>query len=140
MLAFTRDLARLGGLAPSGLKVRFDALIASAQERLGDEYAKARVPMLPLVIGNQAAARVILAHTVALVALSLLIAWFGLGWIYLTAALLGGGFFIYRSIQLVAAPGPEAAMRNFHASLVQLSLLLLGAVIDGWLSSSAASG
>lgn len=108
--------------------------------RLGDEYAKARVPMLPLVIGNQAAARVILAHTVALVALSLLIAWFGLGWIYLTAALLGGGFFIYRSIQLVAAPGPEAAMRNFHASLVQLSLLLLGAIIDGWLSSSAASG
>ncbi len=107
--------------------------------RLNDEYAEARVPMLPIVIGDAAASRVILVHTVALVGLSLLIAGFGLGWIYLAAAALGGAFFIYRSVQLVRAPGPEAARRNFHASLVQLSLLLSGAVAEGWLTGSAAT-
>ena len=105
--------------------------------RLNDEYAEARVPMLPIVIGDAAVARVILAHTVALVGLSLVIAGVGLGWIYLAAAAVGGAFFIYRGVQLVLAPGPEAAARNFHASLVQLGLLLIGALAEGWLTGSA---
>jgi protoheme IX farnesyltransferase len=68
--------------------------------RLNEEYARARVPMLPVVIGSA----------------------------YLAAAAAGGGYFVYRSVQLVRRPGPEAAARNFHASLVQLGLLLIGAL------------
>ncbi len=101
---------------------------------LHDEYAAARVPMLPVVIGDAAAAWVILAHTVVLVLASLVPVAFGLGTVYLVAAVVGGGLFVHRSVQLVRDPGPRAAMANFRASLVQLGLLLAGTMADTWLA------
>ena len=97
---------------------------------LRDEYADAVVPMLPVVVGEARAARIILAHTLALSVLSLLPFWFGLGWIYLLCAAGGGAFFLSTSLRLARQPGPAAAWRNFHASLAQLSLLLLGAIFS----------
>ena len=98
-----------------------------------DEYAAAGVPMLPVVVADATAAWIILAHTLALVALSLVPAMFGLGWIYLLGAALGGARFLWTSIGLVRNPSPRMAMRNFHASLIQLTLLLSGAILDAWL-------
>ena len=100
---------------------------------LKDDYAAAGVPMLPVVIGSRAAARVILASTIALVAVSLLPAFAGLGWIYFSAAAAGGLVFIYFSVRLVSQPTRRRAMLNFFASLIQLSLLLAGAMLDRWL-------
>ncbi|MHA1113828.1 MAG: heme o synthase [Alphaproteobacteria bacterium] len=100
---------------------------------LRDEYEAADVPMLPVVMGDVVAARVILAHTVALVALSLVPVAFGLGWLYLGAVAIGGAWFLWKSIALLRDPGPKAAMANFHASLGQLGLLLVGAIADSWL-------
>lgn len=102
---------------------------------LHKDYRRAGVPMLPVVVGDARAARIILAHTVVLVAVSLMPVFYGLGWIYLAAALAGGALFIRRSIDLVRDPGPKAAMVNFHASLVQLGLLLIAAIVDGALAS-----
>ena len=99
---------------------------------LRDEYAGAGVPMLPVVVGEHAAARAILANTIVLVAVSLLPVAFGLGWIYLAGAAVGGGLFIVKSVALLRDPTTKAAMANFRASLVQLSLLLLAAMVDGW--------
>jgi len=98
-----------------------------------EEYAAAGVPMLPVVVRDATAAWIILGHTVLLVALSLLPVMYGLGWIYLTGAVLGGARFLWTSIGLVRDPSPGAAMVNFHASLVQLCLLLAGAILDAWL-------
>jgi protoheme IX farnesyltransferase len=98
---------------------------------LHKDYAAAGVPMLPVVIGDAAAAWVILAHTIALVAVSLLPMAFGMGSIYLLGAIVGGSYFIYRSIELVRSPGPKTAMKNFGASFVQLGLLLVAAIVDG---------
>lgn len=97
------------------------------------DYAAAGVPMLPVVVPAETAARVILMHTVALVALSLLPVAFGLGWIYLAGALIGGVHFVRTSLALVRQPTAAAAMTNFRASLAQLSLLLLAAIVDSWL-------
>ncbi len=102
-----------------------------------DDYAAAGVPMLPVVMGEAAAAWIILGHTVALVALSLLPAAFGLGWIYLLGAASGGALFVVTSLRLVAKPGRERAMANFFASLVQLCLLLAAAMLDAWLLGPA---
>ncbi len=101
---------------------------------LHKDYAAANVPMLPVVIGDSAAAKVILGHTLALVGLSFLPLAYGMGWIYLGSALIGGVFFVERSYQLVRSPGPKAAMANFRASLLQLTVLFLGAIMDVWLS------
>jgi len=102
---------------------------------LHSEYAQAKVPMLPVVVGHAAAAKIILAHTVVLVALSLTPVFFGLGWIYLIGAAAGGYLFVRRSIALVRQPGPRAAMANFKASLLQLGLLLLAAMADAWIGA-----
>ncbi len=99
---------------------------------LRDDYAKAGVPMLPVIVGNATASWAILGHTVALVVLSLLPVYYGLGWFYLLCATAGGLWFVYRSVTLVLQPTAKAAMSNFHASLLQLSLLLLGALADPW--------
>ena len=95
-----------------------------------DDYAQAGVPMLPVVVGEKTAARVILAHTVALVALSLLPFFYGLGWIYLLGAAVGGGYFVQKSIALLRCPNRQTALANFFASLAQLCLLLVAALLD----------
>lgn len=95
-----------------------------------EDYVAAGVPMLPVVVGDQRAARVVLANTLLLVGISILPFFYGMGWIYLAGALAGGGYFIYRNLQMVSRPMPETAMASFFASLVQLTLLLTGAVLD----------
>ena len=97
---------------------------------LKDDYARAGVPMLPVVVGDRMAAWVIFGHTLALVLLSLLPAFYSLGWIYLVSAAAGGAFFLLKSWHLVLSPGRRAAMANFFASLIQLGLLLTGAIAD----------
>ncbi|RZI43301.1 protoheme IX farnesyltransferase [Herbaspirillum sp. HC18] len=99
-----------------------------------DDYAAAKVPMLPVVIGQAAAARVVLANTVALVAASLLPAFLGAGPLYLAGAAIGGMYFLKKSIKLAQQPCRATAMANFHASLLQLTLVLTTAIIDAvWL-------
>jgi protoheme IX farnesyltransferase len=94
------------------------------------DYARAGVPMLPVVIGDHAAARVILVNTVLLVAASLLPAFYGMGGIYLLAAVGGGAWFLYKNLAMVREPAPATAMSCFHASLVQLSVLLTAVIVD----------
>jgi protoheme IX farnesyltransferase len=94
------------------------------------DYAAAGVPMLPVVVGDARAAKFILANTVLLVAASLAPAWYGMGAVYLAGAAIGGAYFLSKNIALVRQPDAITAMRCFHASLVQLSLLLTAAMID----------
>jgi protoheme IX farnesyltransferase len=98
-----------------------------------DDYAKVGVPMLPVVVHEQTAAYIILGHTVLLAGLSLLPVMYGLGWIYFLGAASGGAWFVWTSIALARNPSPKTAMTNFHASLLQLSLLLIAAILDAWL-------
>lgn len=100
---------------------------------LHDDYKAAGVPMLPVVVGDIKAAWIVLAHTIAVAAASIVPAFYGLGWIYLAAALAGGVWFTIRSVQLVRNPCRETAMSNFFASLVQLGLLLAAAIADPWI-------
>ncbi len=95
-----------------------------------DDYAAAKVPMLPVVVGDARAARAILAGAALLVAASLAPALFGMGWLYLAAAVGGGAYLLTTSAKLARAPSRRAAMVNFHASLIQLTVLLVAAIAD----------
>jgi len=97
------------------------------------DYEAVGVPMLPVKVGNATAARVVLGNTLLLAGVSILPFFFGLGWLYLAGALTGGGYFIYRSLLLVQDPSPKNGMRAFFASLVQLMVLLIFAVLDAQL-------
>ncbi len=98
-----------------------------------EQYAAAGVPMLPVVVSPRCAARVILAHSVVLVGLSLAPALYGMGWVYLLTAALGGAWFVHASLRLARDASTRNAMLNFRASLGQLCLLLSGAIIDSWI-------
>ena len=97
------------------------------------DYEAVGVPMLPVKIGNAKAARAVLANTLLLVGVSVLPAFLGLGWLYLAGALIGGGYFIYCSLLLARDPSQKNGMRAFFASLVQLIVLLVFAVLDAQL-------
>ena len=97
---------------------------------LHKDYAAAGVPMLPVVKGDAAAARVILLSTLLLVGVSVLPVFFGMGAVYLIGALTGGGYFRYRSVLRTRDPGPAAAMQCFFSSLIQLALLVSCAMLD----------
>ncbi|MCF6224695.1 MAG: heme o synthase [Xanthomonadales bacterium] len=95
-----------------------------------DDYASVGIPMLPVVMGDQRAAKVVLANTLVLVGFSIMPFFFGMSWIYLAGAVSGGGYFIYTNVQMIKNPESKVAMKSFMASLLQLVLLLSGAVLD----------
>ena len=97
---------------------------------LHKDYAKANVPMLPVVHGDHYAAKIILINTILLVSVSILPFFYGLSWIYLAGAISGGAYFIYKSFQLLQNPNPKTAIKCFLGSLVQLTLILVAAIID----------
>ena len=97
------------------------------------DYAKAGIPMLPVVIGDQSTAVVVMGNTLILVGFSILPFFYGLSWIYLAGAVSGGGYFIYQNYRMILDPSPKIAMKSFFASLLQLVILLVGAVLDVYL-------
>ncbi len=97
------------------------------------DYESAGVPMLPVVVGNARAAQIVFASAVALVGVSLLPVFFGAGPIYFAGAAAGGAFFVRKAWHLARAPSRKTAMSSFHASLAQLSLLLVAAMGDALL-------
>lgn len=97
------------------------------------DYEEAGVPMLPVVVGPERAARIVLVSTVALLVASLLPLGFGAGPVYAVGALVGGLHFVHKAWLLARNPSRATAMSSFFASLVQLSVLLVAACIDGFM-------
>ena len=95
-----------------------------------DQYQAAGVPMLPVVVGIDRAADVVLLSTVALAVTSLLPVFFGAGIVYFAGAASGGGYFVYKAWLLACKPSRKTAMGAFFASLFQLGLVLIAATVD----------
>ena len=95
-----------------------------------DEYAKAGIPMLPVVHGDKVTSHAIFWHTLILVILSWSLFFYGMSWIYLFFAILGGGYFLYCSILLLKEQSKALARKTFFSSIIHLGLLLLGAMFD----------
>ncbi|MGZ4352730.1 MAG: UbiA family prenyltransferase, partial [Gaiellaceae bacterium] len=96
-----------------------------------DNYAAARVPMLPVVRGDRETARQILWYTAALVAVTLVPVALGtLGSLYAAAALMLGAVFAFLAVQLRHDLSKARASRLFHYSLLYLALLFVAAAID----------
>jgi protoheme IX farnesyltransferase len=97
------------------------------------DYAGARIPMLPVVKGEAGAVRGILVHTAGLLVASALPFALGiLGWVYLVlGVVLGGGVLLGCQLQLRARPTDRRlALRSFHASNLFLLLILLAVALD----------
>jgi len=95
-----------------------------------DDYARAEIPMLPSLVDERSTAWAILINTIGLVATSMMLTMYGMGWPYWVMASIGGTYFLFRSVQYVRAPSRKTAMQNFFASLIQLGLLFMGVFLN----------
>jgi protoheme IX farnesyltransferase len=104
--------------------------------RFREDYARAGVPMLPVVAPPVAVVRRILAYGWATVATSLVLWPLATGWIYgLAAAGVGGAFLLEAHRLYFAVRRGEKArpMRLFHLSNSYLALLFLAVAVDALL-------
>jgi len=94
-------------------------------------YAAADVPMMPVVRGPDATARLVLGYSIVLVAVTLVpgaIGTFGLS--YLGAAAVLGGVLLMLAWRLWRESSPARAGVLFHFSLLYLALLFVAVAID----------
>ena len=98
---------------------------------LKKDYARAGVPMLPVIKGERETYRQIIIYTVILVASSLaLVVTGGMGWLYLVCALaLGGGLLVF-AIWLWQKRTLKAARTMFWFSNYYLALLFAVMALD----------
>jgi len=97
--------------------------------RYKKDYARAGVPMLPVVIGVQNTVRHILAYSVVLAGVSLLLyAVVPLGWLYLVTAAVMGAAFMVQAWRL--RESPDGAMGLFTFSNVYLTVLFAAMALD----------
>ncbi len=96
------------------------------------DYEKVGVPMLPVLVGSQPTANQILIYTLLLVPFTLLLLPLQVaGPFYLLVAILLGGLFIVKAVNLFrAAEDPQAARDVFKFSILYCMLLFVGMGVD----------
>lgn len=105
--------------------------IWSLAVKFKEDYAKAKVPMLPVVVEEKEAIRYIVATSILLVIFSLWIFFEGaLGPIYLTAAVVLGGLMSALNVWLFAKPTKQTAWIVFKFSSPYLAFIFLAIIID----------
>ncbi|MCC7360229.1 MAG: protoheme IX farnesyltransferase [Anaerolineales bacterium] len=96
-----------------------------------NDYARAQVPMLPVLWGEDETRRHIVLYTLLMVALSLLLTPAGVaGWFYLLAAALLGAGFLFFAVWLWRRQGNKPAWRLYKYSSVYLALIFAALVVD----------
>jgi heme o synthase len=96
-----------------------------------DEYARAGVPMLPVVRGEGETRRQLLLYAVLLYAVSQLpFCAGGFGGIYLVCSVLLGAAFVYGALRLLRTADRRSALRLYLFSLAYLALLFGAMVAD----------
>jgi heme o synthase len=100
-----------------------------------DDYAAAKVPMLPVVAAPAVVAKKILLYSYVMVAATLLLTPYA-GWVYGCCAAILGGWFLAEAHRLrsrIATASGPAPMRLFHLSIVYLTLLFAAVAVTALL-------
>ena len=98
-----------------------------------DDYARAGVPMLPVVAGGDETRRQIMIYSIVLVPLAMLPAAIGVsGSVYALSAAALGIWFLHRAWAVWRRGGDDDARRLFGASIAYLFLLFAALVVDHW--------
>jgi len=98
--------------------------------RAVSDYTRARIPMLPVVVGEKRTAQYIALNTFLLVPLSLALVWFGFGLLYLVVAGLLGFGMIMVDVKLAMNPTKARAWTAFKFSSPYLAIVFLAMALD----------
>jgi len=98
--------------------------------KIRDDYAEAKVPMLPVLIGMQKTSKYILINTAILLPYSLILVAFGLGYVYLATALVSGGLMLLYHYKLTKTPTPDFAWKAYKVTAPYLTIIFVGIALD----------
>ncbi len=98
-----------------------------------EDYEKANIPMMPVIIGETATRYSIFLYTLILLVLCLMFYMYTavLGAIFIVSSITLTAIFSYYSIQLMRLKNRGAALRLYKFSLLYLFLLLTAVMVDG---------
>ena len=98
--------------------------------KIRDDYAEAKVPMLPVVIGMQKTSNYILVNTAILLPYSLALYAFGLGIVYLIIAAVSGTLMLVYHYKLTKNPTSEFAWKAYKVTAPYLTIIFLAIALD----------
>lgn len=95
-----------------------------------EEYADAKIPMLPVLIGNSKTAKYIFVNTAILLPFSLSLYFFGLGLVYTIIALISGSLMLIYHYKLINNPTPEFAWKAYKVTAPYLVVIFIAVAVD----------
>ena len=95
-----------------------------------EEYASVRIPMLPVLIGNQKTSSYIFANTAILLPYSVALYFFGLGLLYTVVAAISGSLMLIYHYKLTKNPTPEFAWKAYKVTAPYLVVIFVGLALD----------
>jgi protoheme IX farnesyltransferase len=101
-----------------------------------EDYKRADIPMLPVVRGVPHTKFQVLLYTLVLTSVTLLPTTIGMSGItYLSIALLLNMGFVYYAFKLYREPDHQSAMGTFGFSILYLTLLFAGLILDHYVKA-----
>lgn len=98
--------------------------------KMKDEYAQAKVPMLPVIIGMHKTSKYILANTLILLPYSLMISAFGMGLVYTIIVIISGGLMLAYHFKLTKNPTSEFAWKAYKVTAPYLTIIFVAVALD----------
>jgi len=100
--------------------------------KMKDEYAEAKVPMLPVVIGMQRTSKYILGNTIILIPFSLILSFIpdGMGIVYTVIAIISGTLMLVYHYKLTKNPTSEFAWKAYKVTAPYLTIIFVAVALD----------
>jgi protoheme IX farnesyltransferase len=95
-----------------------------------EEYASVKVPMLPVLIGNEKTAGYIFANTAILLPYSLSLYLLGLGALYFITAAISGSLMLIYHYKLTKDPSPDFAWKAYKITAPYLVVIFISLAFD----------
>jgi len=98
--------------------------------KIREEYANVKVPMLPVLIGNEKASIYIFINTALLLPFSISLYFLGLGLLYTAIATISGTLMLIYHYKLTKNPTPDFAWKAYKVTAPYLVIIFIAVALD----------
>jgi heme o synthase len=98
--------------------------------KIREDYASVRVPMLPVLIGNEKTANYIFINTAILLPYSIALYFFGMGLLYTAIAAISGSIMLFYHYKLTKNPTPKFAWKAYKVTAPYLVVIFVAVALD----------
>jgi protoheme IX farnesyltransferase len=98
--------------------------------KIKEDYASVRVPMLPVLIGNEKTANYIFINTAILLPYSIALYFFGMGLLYTVIAAISGSIMLFYHYRLTKNPTPKFAWKAYKVTAPYLVVIFVAVSLD----------